>query len=112
MSSESCQLVRSIRRGKEFGSAIFIGAVPAGVPELPADLEGDDGLACSRDHRNENAPLSLQNSLDCRIDCNPLIVSCVLAFDVVEGGKQFVAGLRVFDADSGAVSPHNWPGVG
>ena len=38
---------------ENLGAAVFAGPVPEGVPELPANLEGDQGLAGAGRHRQQ-----------------------------------------------------------
>ena len=73
------------------GPAVFAGAVPAGVPELPADLEGDDGLAGAGGHGEQDAPLALQDGLDGAVDGDLLVVARGLAGS---GGRRASAAAR------------------
>ena len=74
--------------------AMLARAVPARVPELPADLEGDDGLAGAGRHREQQPRSPLQDRLDGAVDGDLLVVARALADRVVEGREQPVGGRR------------------
>src|SRR5882724_8717276 len=53
---------------EDTGPPMLPGAVPARVPELIADLKGDDRLARPRSKREKHPVLALQNGLHRAID--------------------------------------------
>src|ERR1017187_7002369 len=53
----------AIRKVQDSGTPIRSSFIPSGVPELPANLKGDDGLAGSRREREENPFLALEHGL-------------------------------------------------
>ena len=69
-------------------------AVPAGGPELPADLEGDDGLAGAGRHREQQPPVALENGFDGAVDRDLLVVALALP-DGMIGGREQPAGSGV-----------------
>lgn len=50
------------------GFAKLAFAIPACMPQLPTDLEGDKCLACTCCHREQNAFLTLEDSLQSFIE--------------------------------------------
>ena len=62
---------------------VFAAAIPASLPEPPADLEGDEGLARARGQGQEDALLALQDRLDRAIDGDLLVVARGAARSVV-----------------------------
>jgi hypothetical protein len=58
---------------------MFARSVPSHAPELPANLKGDNGFACSRRHREKDSLVSLQDSLDSPINRNFLIIAVTFA---------------------------------
>ena len=87
-------------------------AVPARGPELPADLEGDDGLAGAGRHREQHARLALQDRLDGAVDGDLLVVARRLAGSVVAGREQPVGGLSSEAARRLGSAAHSSSGVG
>jgi hypothetical protein len=69
-------------------ASILAGAVPARGPELPADLEGDGGLAGAGRHGDQQAPPASENALDHAIDGNLLVVALPLADRIVERREE------------------------
>src|SRR3990170_3975467 len=65
----------AVRQVKDSGAAILACAVPAAVPELPAYLEGDQGLAGARCHGEKNARLALEDGLYGPVDGDLLVVA-------------------------------------
>ncbi len=65
-------------------ASVLAGAIPASGPELPADLEGDGGLAGAGRHGDQQAPTASENALDHAIDGDLLVVALPLADRVVE----------------------------
>ena len=59
--------------------AVLTRAVPAHVPELPADLESHRGLAGAGSHRQKNSFLALKNRLDYAVDGDFLVVTLAFA---------------------------------
>ncbi len=86
------------------GAPMFTGAVPAGTPELPADLEGDRGLARARRHRDEHAAAPAEDGFDDAVDRDRLIVAVSLPDGVVERCEQAGGDRRVAQAAVGPVS--------
>ena len=74
------------------GRRYAAGAVPAGTPELPADLKGDHGLTCACRHGQENAPLPLENGLHGAVDGDLLVIARALPRELREGGEQTLRG--------------------
>src|SRR5260221_6762759 len=64
---------------KDSRTAMLAGAVPAGVPELPADLKCNRGFACAGRHREENSAVAFEDRLDGATDRDVLIVAFTLA---------------------------------
>ena len=64
---------------QDLGTTILTTAVPAAVPQLPADLESDAGLAGTCGERGQNAFLPEQNRLDDALngDCLLYTSRCV-----------------------------------
>ena len=73
---------------------MFAGAVPAGVPELPADLEGHDGLAGAGRHGEQLPPLASEDAFHGPVDGDLLVVARALADGVIHGGEQARGGDR------------------
>ena len=79
---------------EDAGPAMLAGAVPAGVPQLPADLERDGGLAGAGRHREQQAPpVALEDGLDGAVDRDLLVVALALADRVIERREQPVGDL-------------------
>ncbi len=84
---------------KDAGAAVSAGQVPSGVPQLPADLERDQGLARAGGHGEQQALApALEHGLHGAVDGGLLVVAGVLAGGVVGGREQAVGGLGVGDA--------------
>ena len=64
-----------------FWTAIFAGAVPAAVPQLPANLKSHAGLAGAGRQRSQNALLPEQDRFDHTIDRDVLVITRHLAGD-------------------------------
>src|SRR5439155_26052434 len=64
----------AIGKVQDLGAVILTGPVPADVPQLPANLEGHDGLAGSRRHSEQDPALTLENGLHFAVDGNLLVV--------------------------------------
>ena len=71
--------------------AMAVLPVPAGVPKLPADLEGDQGLAGSGGHAQKNAVTTLKYGLHDAVDRDLLVVAQRFAL-VLAGGCQEMLG--------------------
>lgn len=68
-------------------------AVPARVPELPADLECDDGLAGTSRHGQQNTLLTTSDCRDSSIDGDFLVVARNLANEVVARREKSLSGV-------------------
>ena len=66
---------RAIGQEEDLGSPARSCAAPPGVPELPADLEGDHRLAGARGHRQQQAIRALGDRLHGAVDRDLLIVA-------------------------------------
>src|SRR5271157_34800 len=78
----------AIRQVEDARAPIRAGAVPARVPEFPANLKSNDGLARARGESQQDARLPLQDGLDRPVDGDLLVVTGRLAGKVVVGGEQ------------------------
>ena len=76
------------------GRAVLARAVPAGSPELPANLEGDGGLAGAGGHREQQPRLALEDGLDGAVDGDLLVVPLALADVWLKGVSSRSARLR------------------
>ena len=65
----------AIREVEDARLAELAGAVPAGGPQPPADLECDDGLAGPRCERQQDASLALEDRLGRAVDRDVLVVA-------------------------------------
>ena len=65
-------------------AAILARAVPAGRPQLPANLEGDDRLAGAGRHGEQQAALALEDRLDRPVDRDLLVVALALPDRMIE----------------------------
>jgi hypothetical protein len=92
----------SVREIKNFRAAVFAIAVPTRVPQLPADLESNGGLAGACCHSEEDLLLSLQHGLDDPVDGNFVIVALAFADGCVGWSQKSVRGLIIFDLFAGS----------
>ena len=76
------------------GPAVLARAVPPRVPQLPADLEGHDGLAGAGRHGEQHAALALEDGLHGAVDGDLLVVARALAAEVVGRRQQPVRRFR------------------
>ena len=79
------------------GAPVLARSIPAGGPELPADLERHRGLARAGRHRHEQTALTGQDGLHHAVDRDLLVVALALADRVIEGREQLI-GLGVAQA--------------
>ena len=86
---------------KNLWPAVLAGAVPAHVPELPADLERHGRLAGARRHGEKDSLLALQHRLDDPVDGDFLIVALAFADSGVGGGQKPACGFLIFDLFAG-----------
>ena len=83
---------------EDFGPPIRPGAVPAGTPELPADVEGHHGLARPCGHGEEEAPPPLEDGFHGAVDGDLLVIALARADGVIGRREQAVGGLRIVEA--------------
>ena len=74
--------------------SIFPGSIPAGVPQLPANLKGDGRLPGAGRHREELAMPTLEDALDGAVNGDLLVVAFALADGVVHRREEAL-GARV-----------------
>jgi hypothetical protein len=67
-------------------------AVPAGLGQLPADLERDHGLAGAGRHGEQDAPPALKNRLDAAVDRDLLVVAGLAVGEVIARCEQMLGG--------------------
>ena len=91
----STRMLRSARK-RIFGLRLTPVAVPAGRPELPADLEGDGGLARPRAEGEQRPLPALQRRLNGAVDGDLLVVAKGLR-PVRKRGRQQPLGYLVID---------------
>ena len=84
----------AIGEEQDAGLAVSALPVPAPAPELPADLEGHQGLAGAGGHAQQDAAAALKQGLHDAVDCDLLVVTEVLAL-FVAGGRQEARGRLV-----------------
>jgi hypothetical protein len=65
-------------------------SIPAGGPELPADLKRHRGLSRAGRHRHEQTAPASQDGLHHSVDRDLLVVALALANRVVERRKQLL----------------------
>ena len=87
----------AVGKVENLGAAVFARPVPQGVPELPADLEGDQGLAGAGRHREQDSPLPFQDRLHHPIDGDLLVVAKLLLGLMVAGREKLLGGLVVIE---------------
>ena len=92
--------------------AMLAGAIPAGVPELPADLKGDGGLAGAGRHREEQAALPLEDGLDRAVDGDLLVVALALADGVIARREQALGALCVIVRPAAGSAARGHPASG
>src|ERR1035438_8657375 len=85
--------------------------VPLRGPELPADLEGDHGLAGAGGHGDQDTTPNSNDGLNDQVDGNALVVVRDLAGGEVKGREKAVGGSRVVELLALAVAgPEVIPG--
>src|SRR3989304_1203665 len=67
---------------------VFASAVPAALPQLPADLGGDFGLASASGHGEQDAALPLEDGLYGAVDGDLLVVAHGCVGLVVVGREE------------------------
>ena len=87
----------SVCQVKNLGAAMFAGPIPTHTPELPANLKGDNGLACPRRHREKNSRISLEDRLNGPIDRNFLIITVTFTYGGVRRGESSTCELIVIE---------------
>jgi hypothetical protein len=78
---------------EDFGPPIGPGAVPAGTPEFPAEVERDDGLARPCGHGEEEAPPPLEDGFDRAVDGDLLVIALARADGVISRCEEALGGL-------------------
>lgn len=87
----------AVHKIEDARATVLADAVPARAPQLPADLEGDRGLAGSGGHGDQRSAIALQGALDRTVDRNLLIVPLAFSNRMVEWGQQALGLRRVTD---------------
>lgn len=88
----------AIRKEEDARLAVFAGLVPAARPELPANLEGNDGFARSCRHREQQTFFAGEDGFDRPVDGNLLVVSRRLTAYGVVWGDEMVRAIRRVDS--------------
>jgi hypothetical protein len=66
---------------------MFACAVPACLPQLPANLKGDERFSGAGGHRNQDVVVALEDGFDRAVDRDLLVVALALALGAIEGGQ-------------------------
>ena len=89
---------------KDPGPAMCAGSIPAGVPQLPANLEGHGRLAGAGGHGEQLALAAAEDAFHGAVDGDFLVVAFAFAHRMVHGREQTGGGDIVGKPAAGAVA--------